>query len=181
MAERYGSPGMMYFPTKWGAKELQKPQNHSGISRLKVQWLNGPWLWNRTSPIIPGEMFTPQNSPVVHKRSCHLRLGLKDFFEKIAQEIPLTLIVVGGADMVLLATVEGVFTYWAPPYIYICLHVCIYVYIHTLQFVSHSPIQNPTKKREGIYYLIINRFFWDKKQTDQPQIGVNTSTSPSPD
>ena len=92
----------------------------------------------------------------VHKRSCHLRLGVKDFFEKIAQEIPLTLIVLGGADMVLLATVEGVFTYWAPPYIYIYIYIYIYVYvyIHTLQFVSHSPIQNPTKK--GKVYIILS-------------------------
>ncbi len=28
LGERWGSPGMMYFPTKWGPKEPQNPQNH---------------------------------------------------------------------------------------------------------------------------------------------------------
>ena len=97
----------------------------------------------------------------VHKRSCHFRLGVKDFFEKNAQEIPLTLIVLGGADMVLLATVEGVFTYWAPPSIYIYTYV--YVYTHPPICIPFSHPES-NKKREGIYYLIINRLFGIKNK-----------------
>ena len=30
-------PGMMYFPTKWGAKEPQNPQNHRVVDEQKTQ------------------------------------------------------------------------------------------------------------------------------------------------
>ena len=38
LGERANEPGMMYFPTKWGVKEPQNPQNHSVASCVEPKF-----------------------------------------------------------------------------------------------------------------------------------------------
>ena len=71
---------MMYFPTKWGAKELQKPQNQNHVVVMESNFTHHSG-WN---------VYTTKQIPGFTRDRASLDLVWKIFFENFAQEIPQT-------------------------------------------------------------------------------------------